>query len=128
MYSVDFDEVGELQRGGKWGETTILMIDAAKRVEKGGANFVLICTNTMHKMAEDVATSIRIPLLHIVDATAEEIIPFGLNKLGLLVSTFTMEEDFYKGRLREKYGLDVIITNETGRQVVHNINFEELCL
>ena len=128
MYSVDFDEVGELQRGGKWGEATNLMIDAAKRVEKGGADFVLICTNTMHKMAEDVAASIRIPLLHIVDATAEEIIPFGLNKLGLLGSTFTMEEDFYKGRLKEKYGLDVIIPNETDRQVVYNIIFKELCL
>jgi len=127
MYSIDFEEVGKLQREGKWDEATDLMIDAAKRVEKGGADFVLICTNTMHKMAEDVAASINIPLLHIVDATAEKIIPLGFKKLGLLGSTFTMEEDFYKGRLKEKYGLDVVIPGEADGQAVHNVIFGELC-
>ena len=128
MYSVDFEEVRELHRAGNWDEATSLMIDAAKRVERGGADFVLICTNTMHKMAEEVAASINIPLLHIADVTAEKIIPFGFKKLGLLGSTFTMEEDFYKGRLKEKYGLDVVIPNEADRQAVDNIIFAELCL
>jgi aspartate racemase len=104
------------------------MIDAAKRVERGGADFVLICTNTMHKMAEDVQANINIPLLHIADATAEKIIPFGFKKLGLLGSTFTMEEDFYKGRLKEKYDLDVVIPGEAERQTVDNIIFNELCI
>ena len=128
MYSFDFEEVGELQREGKWGEATDLMIDAAKRVERGGVDFVLICTNTMHKMADDVAANINIPLLHIADVTAGEVISFGFRKLGLLGTAFTMEEDFYKGRLKEKYGLDVIIPNEAARQVVHKVIFKELCL
>jgi aspartate racemase len=127
MYSVEFEEVGELQREGRWREATSLMVDAAKRVEKAGADFVLICTNTMHKMAEDVAASINIPLLHIVDATAEKIISYGFKKVGLLGSTFTMEEDFCKGRLKEKYGLDVVIPGEADRQLVHNVIFEQLC-
>lgn len=126
MYSVNFEEVGELQREGRWDEATDLMIDAAKRVERGGADFVLICTNTMHKMADDVAANINIPLLHIADVTAEKIIPFGFKKLGLLGSTFTMEEDFYKGRLKEKYGLDIVIPSQSDCQVVHNVIFAEL--
>lgn len=128
IYSFDFEDIGELQRKGKWDEATNLMIEAAKRVERGGADFVLICTNTMHKMADDVAANINIPLLHIVDVTAEKIISVGFKKLGLLGSTFTMEEDFYKGRLKEKYALDVVIPNEADRQVVHNVIFKELCL
>ena len=128
MYSVEFEEVRELHRAGNWGEATNLMIDAAKRVERGGADFVLICTNTMHKMADDVQASINIPLLHIADATAEAIIPFGFKKLGLLGSTFTMEEDFYKGRLKEKYDLDVVIPGEAERQIIDNIIFNELCM
>jgi aspartate racemase len=127
MYSFDFEEIGELQREKRWAEATDLMIHAAKRVERGGADFVLICTNTMHKMAEDVAASINIPLLHIVDATAGRIISLGFKKVGLLGSTFTMEEDFYKGRLEDKYGLGVLIPGEAERQVVHNVIFEELC-
>jgi len=128
MYSVDFEEVRKWHREGNWVEATNLMIDAAQKVERGGADFVLICTNTMHKMAEDVAASINIPLLHIVDVTAEKIIPFGFKKLGLLGSTFTMEEDFYKGRLKEKYGLDVVVPGEAERELVDNVIFGELCL
>ncbi len=128
IYSFDFEDIGELQRGGRWDEATNLMIEAAKRVERGGADFVLICTNTMHKMANDVAANINIPLLHIADVTAEKIITFGFKKLGLLGSTFTMEEDFYKGRLKEKYALDVLIPNEAARQVIHSVIFKELCL
>ena len=128
MYSVDFKEIRELQLEAGWDETTNLMIDAARRVERGGADFVLICTNTMHKMAEEVEASISIPLLHIADVTAERIISSGLKKVGLLGSAFTMEQDFYKGRLIDKYGLEVVIPSQIERQVVDNIIFNELCL
>ena len=127
MYSVDFEEVEKLQHEGKWKEATELMIDAAKRIERAGADFVLICTNTMHKMADDVQSSINIPLLHIVDATAEKIISKGLKKVGLLGTKFTMEEDFYKERLR-KFGLEIIIPEEEERKIIHTIIFKELCL
>jgi len=103
-------------------------IDAAKRLEKGGADFVVICTNTMHKMADDIQNNTKIPLLHIADATAEKIKAKGLKKIGLLGTKFTMEEDFYKGRLIKKYGLDVIIPNEEDREIVHNMIYHELCL
>ena len=128
MYSVDFKEIRELQLEARWDETTNLMIDAARRVERGGADFVLICTNTMHEMAEEVEASISIPLLHIADVTAERIISSGLKKVGLLGSAFTMEQDFYKGRLIDKYGLEVVIPSQIKRQVVDNIIFNELCL
>lgn len=128
MYSVDFEEIEILQHQGKWDKATELMINAAQRVEKGGADLVIICTNTMHKMADEVQKSIKIPLLHIAGATAEEIKKQGLKKVGLLGTKFTMEEDFYKGRLSEKFGLEVIIPNEEERQLIHNILYSELCL
>ena len=128
MYSVDFEEIEKLQHKGKWDEATDLMIDAVRRVEKGGASFVVICTNTMHKMADDVQESIHIPLLHIADVTAEEIRNRGFRKVGLLGTRFTMEEDFYKGRLQEKHGLEVIIPDEEERHTIHNILYSELCM
>lgn len=128
MYSVDFDEVEKLQHHGKWEEATALMIDAAQRIEKAGADFVIICTNTMHKMAGDVQNSIQIPLLHIADVTADKVKEKGMKKVGLLGTRFTMEEDFYKGRLVEKHGIQVIIPDEEERQIVHNILYDELCL
>lgn len=128
MYSVDFKEIRELQLEARWDEATNLMIDAARRLERGGADFVLICTNTMHKMAEEVEASIGIPLLHIADVTAERIISSGLKKVGLLGTAFIMEQDFYKGRLIDKYGLEVVIPSQIERQVVDNIIFNELCL
>jgi len=128
MYSLDFEEIEQLQTGGRWDEATDSMVDAAKRVEKAGADFVLICTNTMHKMAQEVEASINIPLLHIADVTAEKIVSSGLKKVGLLGSTYTMEEDFYKGRLIDKFGLGVVVPNEADRQTVNNIIFEELCV
>ncbi len=128
MYSVDFEEIEKLQHQEKWRELTELMIDAARRIERGGADFVVICTNTMHKMADDVQKNIKIPLLHIADVTAEKIKEKGLRKIGLLGTKFTMEEEFYKGRLAERYGLDVIIPNEEERQIVHDVIFNELCL
>jgi aspartate racemase len=128
MYSVDFAEIETLQQQGKWDEATDLMIDAAQRIERGGADFVIICTNTMHKMADEVQNHIQIPLLHIADATAEKIKAHGLKKIGLLGTRFTMEEDFYRGRLTEKQGLEVIIPTERERDIVHRVIFDELCL
>lgn len=128
MYSVDFEEVEKLQRHGKWDEATALMIDAAQRVKKGGADFVVICTNTMHKMAEEVQSSINIPLLHLADVTAERIKAQGLKKVGLLGTKFTMEEDFYKGRLIKKHGLEVMIPDDEEREVINNILYNELCM
>jgi len=127
MYSVDFAEIEELQHKGKWEDATELMIDAAKRVESGGADFLIICTNTMHKMAEEVQQSINIPLLHIADATAARIKSQEIKKIGLLGTRFTMEEDFYKGRLVEKHKLNVIIPNADERRIVHQVIYDELC-
>jgi len=118
----------KLQHQGEWEKLTELMIDAAKRVEKGGADFILLCTNTMHKMANEVQNNIKIPLLHIADATAKKIREKDLKKIGLLGTKFTMEEYFYKGRLAAKYSLDVIIPYEKERLIVHDIIYNELCL
>ncbi len=127
MYSVDFEEIETLQHQGKWNKATKLMIDAAQRIERAGADFVIICTNTMHKMADDVQKAIKIPLLHIADVTAEKVKEQGLRKVGLLGTRFTMEQDFYKGRLK-KHGIDVIIPDEAQRQTVHDTIYNELCL
>lgn len=128
MYSVDFEEIEKLQHQGHWEEATRMMIDAAQRVERGGADFVVICTNTMHLMAEDVANSIQIPLLHIVDVTALKIKENGHRVVGLLGTRFTMEQDFYRGRLKEKHGIDVLIPEEEERIAIHAILYDELCL
>jgi len=128
MYSLDFAEIESLQREGKWGKATELMIDAAKNVENGGADFVLICTNTMYKMADEVQKHIQIPLLHIADATAEKVKSRGLRKIGLLGTKFTMEEDFYRGRLAEKHGLEVVIPTAEEREIVHCVIYDELCV
>ncbi|MGB8212299.1 MAG: aspartate/glutamate racemase family protein [Anaerolineales bacterium] len=128
MVSVDFAEIEVLQRTGRWDEATQAMIEAARAVEAGGADFLIICTNTMHKMADEVQRSIRIPLLHIADATAVSIKASGLHRVGLLGTRFTMEEDFYRGRLVEKHGLDVIVPEPADRAVVHRVIYEELVL
>jgi aspartate racemase len=128
MYSVDFEEIEELQHQGKWQDATRIMIDAAQRVERGGADFVVICTNTMHLMAEDIESSIQIPLLHIVDVTAAKIKEMGHAIVGLLGTRFTMEQDFYRGRLKKKHGIDVLIPEEEERIAIHAILYDELCL
>ncbi len=128
LYSVDFEEIEVLQHQNKWEELTVIMINAAKSLEKAGADMVLICTNTMHKMADDVQKNISIPLVHIADATAQSIQQQGLKKIGLLGTKFTMEQDFYKGKLLEKYGIDVVIPNDTDREIVHKVIYNELCL
>jgi aspartate racemase len=104
------------------------MIDAAQRVERAGAECLLICTNTMHLMADPVQDSIRIPLLHIVDVTADAVKARGFGKVGLLGTRFTMEKDFYKGRLQKKHGLEVLVPEEKDRELVHAILYDELCL
>jgi len=127
MYSFDFEEVAKLQHEGRWDEATELIIEAAQKLEKVGAGLLVICTNTMHIVADEVQRSIKVPLLHIADAAAEEIKTKGLKKIGLLGTRFTLEKDFYKGRLVKKYGLEVIIPAEHERQIVHDIIYGELC-
>ncbi len=128
MYSADFEEIENLQHQGKWEELTKLMLNFAQKLEGAGADFIVICTNTMHKMAEEVENNINIPLLHIADATAEKIIEKGLGKLGLLGTNFTMEEDFYKKRLEEKYNIEVIIPSQNDRRIIDSVIYNELCL
>jgi aspartate racemase len=127
MHSFDFAEVATLQNEGDWDEITKLMIGAAQRLEKAGADLLLLCTNTMHKVADAVQKDIRIPLLHIADATAEEIKSTGLEKVGLMGTRLTMEEDFYKERLIVKHGLEVMIPDEHERQIVNDVIYNELC-
>jgi len=128
LYSVDFAEVEVRQHQGKWDELTGLMIDAAQRVERAGAELLVICANTMHKMADDVQRNIRIPILHIGDVTAEAVKSRSIKKVGLLGTRFTMEQDFYKQRLIRKHGLEVIIPGEKEREDIHHILYNELCL
>jgi aspartate racemase len=128
MYSVDFAEVETLQRQERWEEAAQLMIAAGKSLECAGADFVVLCTNTMHKLANEIQSNIHIPLLHIADATAEKIQAAGLRKIGLLGTRFTMEHDFYKGRLIDKYSLDVVIPDSKDREIIHRVIYDELCL
>lgn len=127
MYSFNFAEIESLQIQGKWETLTKKIIEAAKRLEDVGADFIVICTNTVHKVADEVQDSISIPLLHIADTTAERM-RGKFKKIGLLGTKFTMEEDFYKGRLEKKYGFEVITPGEDDRRVVHDIIYNELVI
>ncbi|HTP57333.1 MAG TPA: aspartate/glutamate racemase family protein [Spirochaetia bacterium] len=126
MYSVDFAPVEELQRQGKWEKLTEIMIHAARRLERGGAELLVICTNTMHRMADEVQASIGIPLLHVVDAAADSVKKGGLKTVGLLGTRFTMEQDFYRGRLEKKHGLQVAVPESADRERVHRVIYDEL--
>ncbi|PMH42613.1 aspartate racemase [Vibrio sp. 10N.286.49.B3] len=128
MYSVDFDPIEKLQHDGDWEGTAKILSGAAKNVQNAGADFLLICTNTMHKVAPQIEKAIDIPLLHIADATAEVLVKKGIKTVGLLGTAFTMEQEFYKGRLNENYGLTVLVPNEADRKIVHNVIYKELCL
>ncbi len=128
LYSLDFDDVEKLQHQGDWESLTRLMIEAAQRVKKAGADFLVICTNTMHKMADEVQRAIQIPLLHIADVTAGAVKADGQSRVGLLGTKFTMEQDFYKGRLKEIHGIDILIPEDKERQLIHDILYNELCL
>lgn len=128
LYSVDFHQVEVLQQEGRWQEATELLLDAARRVQRGGADFALICTNTMHKVADEIEAAISIPLLHISDATASEIGRRDLTRVALLGTKYTMEDDFYKGRLVGRHGLQVLIPPEKERDAVHRVIYDELCV
>ena len=128
MYSVDFDPIEKCQHEGDWEGTAKILCDAAQKVQAAGADFLLICTNTMHKVAPQIEAAIDIPVLHIADATAEVLVKKGIKKVGLLGTAFTMEQDFYKGRLNERYGLNVVVPNRTDRSIVHDVIYKELCL
>lgn len=128
MYSVDFAEIEILQHQNRWQEATALMVSAAQSVERAGADFVVLCTNTMHKLADEIEANIQVPFLHIADATAKKIQSSGIQKIGLLGTRFTMEQDFYRGRLVDKHGLEVLIPSDEEREVVHRVIYEELCL
>ena len=128
MYSVDFDPIEKLQHDGDWEGTAKILTEAAINVQSAGADFLLICTNTMHKVAPQIEQSIDIPLLHIADATAEVLVKKGIKTVGLLGTAFTMEQDFYKGRLSDNYGLTVLVPNATDRAIVHDVIYKELCL
>mgnify|MGYP001123999713 CR=1 FL=1 len=128
MYSVDFADIEVLQHQGKWHDAAQILAEAAKKLEKGGADFVIICTNTMHKVADDIQAHIHIPILHIADATARRIKDSGIRRIGLLGTRFTMEDAFYKDRLIQKYGLDVIIPDVQGREIVHHVIYDELVI
>lgn len=128
LWSFDFAEIEALQMAGDWDTATERLIDAAQKLERGGAEGIVICTNTMHKMYGAVQAAVNIPLLHIADMTAQKIKADGLDTIGLLGTGFTMEQDFYKGRLTDHYGLKVIVPNQAGRDIVHRAIYDELCL
>ena len=128
MVSVDFEEVEALQRGGRWEEAGALLAAQARRVQAAGADCLLICTNTMHRVADAVEAAIDIPLLHLADATAERVRAAGIGRVGLLGTAFTMEQDFYRGRLAERHGLEVLVPGAADRALVHRTIYQELCL
>ncbi len=128
MYSVDFQEIEILQHKGEWDATGEILAKASQQIEAAGADFLLICTNTMHKVAPQIEAAIEIPLLHIADATAEKIKADGIKNIGLLGTRFTMEQDFYAGRLRDEHGLKVLLPSKADREIVHRVIYEELVL
>jgi len=128
LYSVEFQEIERLQHADRWDDTAEILTAAARSIEAAGADFLVICTNTMHKVAAQIEEGIGIPLLHIADATAEEIKAAGVRTVGLLGTKFTMEHDFYRGRLEQNHGLEVVVPDEVGRDTVHRVIYEELCL
>ncbi|MDZ7843312.1 MAG: aspartate/glutamate racemase family protein [Anaerolineales bacterium] len=126
MVSLDFAEIETLQNAGKWGDAAALMVQAARQIERAGGDFLVICTNTMHLLAEEVQSKIHIPLLHIADATAQAVQTRGLQTLGLLGTRFTMEKEFYRGRLIDKHGLTVVIPEQPDREIIHRVIYQEL--
>ena len=128
LHSVDFAEIEALQASGAWVEAGLQLAEVARSLEAGGADFLVLCTNTMHKVAPAIENASDLPLLHIADATAAAIREAGFVRVGLLGTRFTMEQDFYRGRLVEQHGLDVIVPDDDGRDLVHRVIYDELCL
>jgi aspartate racemase len=127
MWSVDFAAIEQLQRSGDWDEAARRLVALARRVEQAGAECLVLCTNTMHRLAEDIQAAIDIPLLHIADATAGRIKAAGIASVGLLATRYTMEQDFYRGRLADRHGLEVLIPPEPDLSLVHDVIYGELC-
>lgn len=128
LYSVDFEPLEQLQHQGEWDAAAAILVRAARAVEAGGADFLLICTNTMHKVAPRVEAALSIPLLHIADATGRRLVADGVRRVGLLGTRFTMEQTFYRRRLERGYGIQVLVPEQAQRQQVHRIIYSELCL
>jgi aspartate racemase len=127
LYTLDFAEVEAMQHEGRWEEAGGRLEDAARRLERGGADCVVLCTNTMHKLAGRIEAAVSVPLLHIVDATAEALVSRGFDRVGLLATAFTMEHEFYRGRLRERFGIEAIVPGDEDRRLVHRVIYDELC-
>lgn len=127
LYSVDFEEIEICQRNGEWEKAAQILTDAARSLEAAGADLIVICTNTMHKVADEIQAGIHIPLLHIADITAQQVLSNGIKTIGLLGTRYTMEQDFYKSRL-EAQGIKVLVPKETDRVIVNAVIYNELCL
>ena len=127
LVSVDFHEIEHLQRAGDWVAAGAHLADAARALQAAGADFMLLCTNTMHKVAPAIETAVGIPLLHIADATAEAIRADGVQRVGLLGTRFTMEQAFYRERLEQRHGIEVLVPDESDREIVHRVIYDELC-
>ncbi len=128
LYSVDFAEIERLQHQGDWEAAGAVLANAAQALERAGADCVVLCTNTMHKVAPAIEAAVAIPLLHIADPTAAQIRQAGLSRIGLLGTSFTMEQDFYRGRLVQRHGIEVLVPDQGDRDLVHRVIYEELCL
>jgi aspartate racemase len=126
LYSVDFEEIAVLMNSGEWDEAGRILGEAATKLEMAGADFLVLCTNTMHKVAPVIETYVRIPLLHIVDVTARAIVNRGLTKIGLIGTRFTMEHEFYRNRLEHEYGIKVVIPPVEDRATIHRVIEDEL--
>ena len=127
LWSFDFAKIAERQHAADWQGAGVLLVEAARKLEAGGAQGLLVCTNTMHKLADEVQAAVSIPLIHIADATAAAVKDAGIKRPALLATRFTMEQDFYKGRLVEKYGLQPVVPDQAGRDMVHRVIYDELC-
>jgi aspartate racemase len=128
MVTVNFSDIEKLQRSGDWETQGLMLAEAAKKLEIAGADFLVLCTNTMHKVAGAIEGAVNLPLLHIVDVTAQVVLTSGFKRVGLLATKFTMEESFYSDRMRERFGIETIIPDADSRQLVHDIIYDELCM
>ncbi len=127
IYSLEFSEVAPMGAEGRWDELSVVIVEAARKLQRGGADFLMIGANTIHRVAADVEKSVELPLLHIGDATARAILDARLSRVGLLGTRFTMEDDFLRKRLSDKYRIDTVVPDEVGRRIVHDVIYDELC-
>ncbi len=128
LYSVEFAEIEALQHAGRWDEAAQVMVKAGQSLERAGADLLVLCTNTMHKLSGEIEAGVSLPLLHIADATADVVKAAGIYRVGLLGTRYTMEQEFYRGRLVGKHGLEVVIPEEAEREIAHRVIYDELCL